>query len=107
MRFEPASGAASEWRRNWPVVLAASAGVAISTINTYSTGLFIPSLEHDFSWSRTQITSGAAIASVTTVILAPFMGAAVDRFGPRRIGIVGIVSLCCLTALLGASGPSI
>jgi MFS family permease len=107
MRFEPVTGAASEWRRNWPVVLAASAGVAISTINTYSTGLFIPSLEHDFGWSRTQITSGAAIAAVTTVILAPFMGAAVDRFGPRRIGIVGIVSLCCLTALLGASGSSI
>jgi MFS family permease len=99
--------AASEWRQHWPVVLAATAGVAISTINVYSAGLFIDPFERAFGWTRAQISFGPVLPAVATVILAPFMGAAIDRFGPRRIGIIGVVTLICLTALLGLAGPSI
>jgi MFS family permease len=99
--------ASSEWRKHWPVVLAAMAGVAISTINVYSAGLFIDPFEQAFGWTRAQISFGPVLPAITTVILAPFMGAAIDRFGPRRIGIIGVLALICLTGLLSVAGPSI
>jgi MFS family permease len=96
-----------EWRSHWLVVLSACGAVGMTTINTYSTGLFIDPFEHEFGWTRAEITSGPAIAAVTTIIMGPFMGAAVDRIGPRRIGIIGLIALGSLTASLGLAGPSI
>ena len=99
--------ARAEWRAHWPVVLAACSGVAISTINTYSLGVFMQPLQHEFGWGRAGIASGQLIAGVTTVVLAPLMGGMVDRFGPRRIGIPGVALLCGLTALLSTAGPTL
>jgi hypothetical protein len=53
-----------EWRRSWPVVLAAAAGMALSTANVYSTGIFMGPLQDAFGWSRTQISAGLLIGSV-------------------------------------------
>ncbi len=103
----PPGQARAEWKAHWPVVLAAFGGVALSTMNTYSMGVFMQPLEHQFGWSRAAITSGQAMAGVTTVLLAPFMGAVIDRLGPRRIGLAGAALHCTLTASLGLTGPSI
>lgn len=103
-RPEPAG---TEWRHNWKVVLAASAGVAASSIISYSSGLFIEPLQHDFGWSRAQVMSGHAIASLAGVICAPFTGLFVDRFGPRRVGIAAVIAMCLATALLGLTGPEL
>ncbi len=99
--------ALAEWRAHWPVVLAACAGVAISTLNTYSLGVFMQPLQAEFGWSRAAIASGQTIAGVSTVIMAPLVGGMIDRFGPRRIGIPGVTILCLLTALLSTAGPSV
>lgn len=102
-----AHSAAEEWRRNWTVVLAACAGVAASSIISYSSSLFIEPLQHDFGWDRAQVMSGHAIASIAGVICAPFTGIFVDRLGPRRIGIIAICAMCIATAMLGLAGPNI
>ena len=104
-RLEGDAGA--EWRQRWPVVLAACAGMAVTTINTYSLGVFMQPLEQEFGWTRAQISTGHAIAAVATIVLAPFLGVAIDRFGPRRIGLFGVSMLCILTALLSRAGPDI
>jgi MFS family permease len=98
---------ALEWRNHWLVVLAATSGVAVSTINVYSAGLFIAPFEREFGWTRAQISFGPVLPAITTVMLAPFMGAAIDRFGSRRVGIIGVSTLICMTALLSLAGPSI
>lgn len=103
MRLE--GDARAEWRRHWPVVLAASIGVAGSTMHSYSIGLFIDPLQREFGWSRTQITSGPALVSIACIFLTPFIGAAVDRYGPRLIAIPGLVAVMLLTTALGALGP--
>ncbi len=100
-------GAAAEWRQNWPVVMAACAGVGTATIITYSSGLFLEPLEQEFGWSRAEIMSGHAIASTAGVICAPFTGMFVDRIGPRRIGIVAVILICLTTALFSLTGPNI
>jgi sugar phosphate permease len=46
----------------------------------------------DFGWSRTQVTSGNAISKLTVGPLFGFLaGWIVDRFGPRRLMMAGIV----------------
>lgn len=90
----------AEWRANWPVVAAAASGVAISTINIYSVGLFIAPFEAAFGWSRGDISFGPALAGFATAVTGPLIGLAIDRFGPRRIGLIGVTVLTALTALL-------
>lgn len=107
MSIRLAGNAREEWRNHWPVVLAASAGVAMSTINSYSVGVFIQPLQDAFGWTRAQISIGPALTAPLIILLAPFMGAAIDRFGPRRIGITGVLLLFSVNILLSFTGPSI
>ena len=99
--------AGAEWRRHWPVVLAACAGMGASTIISYSSSLFIEPLQHDFGWTRAQTMSGHSIASLVGVICAPFTGMFVDRFGPRRLGLAAVIAICSATALFSLAGPNI
>jgi predicted MFS family arabinose efflux permease len=99
--------AASEWRAHWPIVLAAMAGFAASTITTYSSQVFIQPLQQEFGWSRGQIASGHSIAAMAGVLFAPFTGFFVDKFGPRRLGIAAVIAICIATALLSLTGPEI
>lgn len=101
------TNATAEWRAHWPVVLAAGAGYAASTIVTYSSSLFIQPMQAEFGWSRAQIMSGHSVAAIAGAICAPFTGYFVDRLGPRRLGIVAVIALCIATALLGLTGASI
>jgi len=99
--------AAAEWKYHWTVVLAACAGMAVATIISYSCSLFIDPLQKEFGWSRAQIMSGNSIAASVATVCAPFIGILVDRFGPRRIGIAAVITICCTIALFSLSGPSI
>jgi predicted MFS family arabinose efflux permease len=99
--------AAAEWRENWPVVLSSVFGIGLLTVYVYTTGIMIKPLEEEFGWTRAQISSGPTIVAVIGCIAAPFMGAAIDRFGARRIAIPGVICLCATIALLSQSGPSI
>lgn len=80
-----------EWRENWTLVLASMAGLSFIAIAGSSLGLFIEPLSREFGWSRAQISSGLTIYALIAVPLSPFVGAMVDRWGARRIGIPGMV----------------
>ena len=99
--------AAEEWRANWPIVLAAAAGYGVASIVSYSSSIFIEPLQAEFGWSRAQMMSGHSIAALAGAIFAPFTGLAVDKFGPRRLGIFAIIAMCIATALFGLAGPDI
>src|SRR5262249_1561278 len=46
----------------------------------------------EFGWSRTQVTSGNALSKlVVGPLFGFFAGWIVDRFGPRRLMLVGII----------------
>lgn len=59
---------------------------------TQTLGMFMEPLAVEFGWTRAFISSGIAVASVTTAILSPFFGIVIDRFGPRRVALPGIVT---------------
>ncbi len=100
------SAARAEWKKGWPVVVAAAAGMGLTPLMIYPMGLFIGPLEAEFGWSRTLITSGLTINAVIGVIFAPMMGVFIDRFGPRRIAIPGSLLFCIAFACLAFTGPS-
>jgi MFS family permease len=73
---------------------------AIVGLALYGLPFFYDFMVRDFGWSRTQVTSGNALSKL---VVGPLFGFAagwiVDRFGPKRLMIAGI--LMAGTALVG------
>jgi MFS family permease len=82
--------AAHEWRQHWGLVLASTFGMSMSVLALNALGLFIEPLQAAFGWSRSTITSGLTIYALIAVPLAPVIGAAVDRWGSRRLAVPGL-----------------
>lgn len=91
--------AAAEWKRHWPMVLAAMAGFSFNGVATVTLGLFIPQLRGEFGWTVAQIAAGTSIFALVSTPLAPFAGALVDRWGPRPVALLGLA----LSSLVFAS----
>jgi MFS family permease len=98
---------AREWRTYWTLPLAAALGNSASVLHIYSIGPFMASLESAFGWSRAQISVGLTIAGAITAIGGIGTGMLLDRYGPRRVGIIGAAALCAAYALLGTATGSI
>ena len=73
----------------------------MSAISSYSTGLFFEPLEREFGWSRVAIASPHILGSIAVILLGPYVGHMMDRFGSRRVGIAGIALLIAAFSLLG------
>lgn len=92
--------ATSEWRQHWGVVLAGMIGMVLATVHVYSIGVFIAPLEAAFGWSRSEIMFGFTIYTLMGAVMVPFFGVLIDKYGPRRMGIMGVISYCgCLAAI--------
>ncbi|MFB3904795.1 MAG: MFS transporter [Acidobacteriota bacterium] len=70
----------------------------------YGLPLFYDFMVQDFGWSRAQVTSGNALSKlVVGPLFGFFAGWIVDRFGPRRMMIAGIlmagIALCGLSVI--------
>lgn len=88
----PAPTALQEWRRHWPLVLAAFWGFAFYSLMSPATGLFMAPLEAEFHWSRTLLSSGSLIGAVLSLLLSPHFGALVDKYGSRKPALAGLIA---------------
>lgn len=95
--------AREEWRRYGYLPFIAAVGYTTSSMHSYGIGSFIVPLQEEFGWSRAFISMGLTIAGLTGAALAIPMGIMVDRFGPRRIGMIGVVLMICAFGLLGTA----
>lgn len=100
------SPARSQNLSDWMVVLTSTLGTMLSVIHIYSMGVFILPIEHDLGWSRGVIAGALTVASVISVVMAPFIGALIDRIGSRRIAIAGVMIYCAALAMLSIVGTS-
>jgi predicted MFS family arabinose efflux permease len=100
----PATG---EWKRGWPVVLTSAMGISFLTVVMGSLGTFIDPLTTEFGWSRSTLTMGMVIAGLFVLLLSPVAGSFVDRFGPRRVAIPGVLLMTVATASFGFANGSI
>src|SRR3989449_10737945 len=105
----PQQSASSSWPMLQVSVRRARAQVAVTSflalfaivgLALYGLPFFYDFMVRDFGWSRAQVTSGNAISKL---LVGPLFGFAagwlVDRVGPRRLMVVGI--LLAGTALIG------
>jgi len=80
-----------ELRRNWQVLLATSLGTSVGLqLFSYITSIFGPYLLKEFHWSRGQFAL-IGLAMFSTLLAMPFAGRLTDRFGVRRMALVGVL----------------
>ena len=99
----PHGGAAAEWRRHPMLPVAAALGYATSVIHIYGLGPYIQPMATSFGWSRTQVTVGVTLATLVQALMSIPVGLAVDRFGPRALGLPGVGLSAAAFALSGTA----
>ncbi|MCE2403567.1 MAG: MFS transporter [Dehalococcoidia bacterium] len=55
-------------------------------------GVLVVPLQEQMGWSPAGITLSYSLTAVTAAVLAPMVGAATDRYGARKVIMVGVVS---------------
>lgn len=95
--------AATEWRKYGVLPFAASLGYATSVLHSYSLGAFIGPLQQEFGWSRAQISAGLTISALISAVGCIPVGMLVDRVGPRRVGLIGVLAMCGAFAFTGTA----
>lgn len=103
---EPASSGL-EWKRNWTVVLAASAGMSLAALSTSSFGVMVIPIEQDLGWTRTEISTGPTLIAAVVFALSTFLGSVIDRIGPRKIGLAAVLIICGALAMMSQIGASL
>lgn len=70
----------------WFIVVAAIVGLALGySVFVMSYGTFIKPLEASFGWTRGEISFGLTVIGITAIIVFPYAGSLVDRFGVRKV----------------------
>lgn len=82
-------------------------GMSFYSMIGYSLGTFIEPLETAFGWGRAQISAGLTIVTLTAMVGAPFMGAAIDFIGTRRIAIWGVTAQAVAFSSLSLASGSV
>lgn len=100
-----AASAREEWRRGWPQVAGAAAGMSAGLYMFSSvSGFFVKPLSAAFGWSRGELAATSAAMFVVSLLL-PLAGAIADRRGVRIVAAVGSVTFAvAYVALASMSG---
>jgi predicted MFS family arabinose efflux permease len=80
----------------------ATLGLAVSAgpVIIYTSGVLLKPIAADTGWTRGQISAATACAALTTAIVAPAIGALVDRWGGARVSRVSVVLFAaCLAGI--------
>lgn len=79
----------------WHIVACAMVGgsVGASVVAHYGLGVFIKDIAHDLQWSRSGASNAISLYLVGLGLGVPIAGYLIDRFGPKRIAMVSIISL--------------
>jgi len=71
-----------------------------SGVSFWSFGLYVGPLEEEFGWSRAGVSLGFSIALLISGLIAPLAGRWIDRYGPRRVILIGAVFTAASYGLL-------
>jgi MFS family permease len=83
----------------WVIVALGLLGMAVWTGIRTTFAVFYAALLDEFGWSRGAAAGVQSVSYIIYLILAPLTGSLIDRFGPRRVILPGIVIMCCGLAL--------
>jgi len=76
----------------WVIVASGAGSMALgSAFLFHAFGTYVVLLQDEFGWSRTTLALAFAMQRVESGLLGPIDGWLVDRFGPRRMMIIGVL----------------
>ncbi|MCC8967089.1 MFS transporter [Bradyrhizobium sp. Pear76] len=93
------AGVAGEWSRGWRTLVLATGGVASGvSLLTIAASNFVKPIEAATGWSRAEIALGTTLGQFAMALVMPLVGVLVDRYGIRRISVLGMIiySALCL-----------
>jgi MFS family permease len=70
-------------------------------VGIYAPPVFLVPLQEQFGWSRAAIAAGSSLASLVSGVLSPLVGSWVDRYGPRKLIVIGATLMGLTFALFG------
>lgn len=86
----------------WVVLVAFLCNFVWSGFAYYSFSLFVKSLETDFNWHRGEIMLGFSVFFLASGLISPFIGKLINRYGERKVILLGAVVMSIFMALLGS-----
>lgn len=100
---------AVEFRRGWPVLVAAAVGTAVgaSPIPFNSVGPFTRPLAEEFGWGRGDIQLALFWFTAAVVVVVPFVGGIADRIGVRRVALATLALFGLAYAALALTPASL
>ena len=77
----------------WYVAIACGLGLAcgLASVITATFSIFLGPLRAEFGWTPSQTFTGLLLVTAAVTVAAPFIGSLVDRFGAKRIILVGFL----------------
>lgn len=96
-----------ELRRGWGVLASAMFGIVALMAPVHVAGVYMPHWEQEFGWSRAEMATALSLYIAATSLLAPGIGAVVDRWGARRVALISMTLLIPGYAFFALLQPSI
>lgn len=93
----------------WRIVLAATVGLAcgIATLGASTFSIFVGPIRLETGWSQSAAFAALIAITFTAALMSPLMGAIVDRFGAKRVILIGFVCEIAIFASFVLQGPDI
>lgn len=76
----------------WIVIASAVVGFYVAGTVFYSFTAFVDPLVAEFGWSYTDVSLASSLRGLEMGIFAPIAGVLVDRYGPRKIILLGLLT---------------
>src|SRR3954451_5737748 len=103
----PPGAALAEWRAYWPLIFVSWVGCNLMGIPILSLGAFVAPLHETFGWSHSEIFLALSVYAAVSTLGSPFAGRLLDRWGPRRVALPGVVLTGIAFGLLGTANSAL
>jgi MFS family permease len=106
MMMEKQTGDISEWREGWRALVASTVGYGVGlSILSMTASLFIKPMRDELGWS-TKAVAFVPLMMFVVAAFTPITGALIDRFGSRKIALIGMTLFAAGIAALSVIPPT-